>query len=454
MSAFKAYDIRGRVGEDLTEEIAYALGRAAAARDPGRVATGRDIRESSAALQGALNEGLADGGADVSDIGLCGTEEVYFATDHLGAGMGIMVTASHNPIDYNGMKLVGAGSRPLDDATFRALEAATLAGPGGTKAPARGRVETVDTRAAYVERVVSFVDPAALPAVKLVANPGNGCAGPTFDAILDAIVAKGARVEAVRMHHAPDGGFPNGIPNPLLPENQPVTADRVREASADLGLAWDGDFDRCFFFDETGAFIPGEYMVALLAQAVLAGEPGAKIVHDPRVAWNTIRTVREMGGEPVVSRTGHALVKAKMRETGAAYGGEMSAHHYFRDFMCCDSGMIPWLLVLAAMAGPAGQGGSSLGALVGEMRERHPSSGEINFRVEGAAEIMAAIEAEYRPDALSVDHLDGLSMEFADWRFNLRRSNTEPLLRLNVETRGDRDLLERRVADLRARIAG
>lgn len=451
MSAFKAYDIRGRVEEELTPGFAYALGRAVAAGNPGRVVTGRDIRASSEALQGALNEGLADGGADVSDIGLCGTEEVYFGTDHLDAGMGVMVTASHNPIDYNGMKLVGRGATPLPDETFRALEAQVLSGSFPAKAAARGRIETVDTRGPYVARVISFVDPAALPPVTLVANPGNGCAGPTFDAICDALVAKGARLEPIRLHHAPDGSFPNGIPNPLLPENQPVTAEKVRQSGADLGLAWDGDFDRCFFFDETGSFIPGEYMVALLAQAVLAGEPGAKIVHDPRVAWNTIRVVGEGGGEPVVSRTGHALVKARMRETGAAYGGEMSAHHYFRDFMCCDSGMIPWLLVLKAMQG-SGEGGVALGDLVGEMRRLHPSSGEINFRVEGAAEIMAAIEAEYRPDALAVDHLDGLSMEFPDWRVNLRKSNTEPLLRLNVETRGNAELLAEKVAALRGRI--
>ncbi|MBF9032133.1 phosphomannomutase [Rhodobacterales bacterium HKCCE3408] len=449
MSAFKAYDIRGRVGEELTPDLAYRLGRAVAETGPGRVATGRDIRESSPGLQAALNEGLADGGVDVADIGLCGTEEVYFATDHLNAVAGVMVTASHNPIDYNGMKLVGRGAAPLSDTAFRALEHQTLSGRFGTK-PGGGTIVTTDTRQAYVERVVSFVDPAALPPVRLVANAGNGCAGPTFDAILDALQAPGAPIEAIRLHHEPDAGFPNGIPNPLLPENQPVTADRVRETGADLGLAWDGDFDRCFFFDGAGGFIPGEYMVALLARAVLEGEPGAKIVHDPRVAWNTIRTVREMGGEPVVSRTGHALVKARMRETGAAYGGEMSAHHYFRDFMCCDSGMIPWLLVLKAMAGA----GRSLADMVGEMRARHPSSGEINFRVEGAAGIMAAIEAEFTPAALVVDHLDGLSMEFADWRFNLRMSNTEPLLRLNVETRGNADLLAERVDALRARITG
>ncbi|MEL7089283.1 MAG: phosphomannomutase, partial [Planctomycetota bacterium] len=349
-SPFKAYDIRGRVDDNLDEDLAYALGRAVAQKmTPNRVATGRDIRESSARLQAALNAGLCDGGADVTDIGLCGTEEVYFATDHLGAGAGIMVTASHNPIDYNGMKLVGAGARPLPDALFRELEKKALAGEFGSSTAQKGKLETKVLRDAYVEKILSFVDPATLPELSLVANPGNGCAGPAFDAIFDALAAQGARLQVTRVHHDPDGSFPNGIPNPLLPENQPATAQVVRQAGADLGLAWDGDFDRCFFFDAAGDFIPGEYMVGVIAEAALAAEPGAKIVHDPRVLWNTRDVVARAGGAAVVVRTGHALVKAAMREADAAYGGEMSAHHYFRDFMFCDSGMIPWLMVLAAM---------------------------------------------------------------------------------------------------------
>ncbi|MEM1340671.1 MAG: phosphomannomutase [Pseudomonadota bacterium] len=447
-SPFKAYDIRGRVGDNLDEDLAYALGRVVADEmEPGRVVLGHDIRESSAPFADALARGLTEGGTDTIEIGLCGTEEVYFATDHLGAGAGIMITASHNPIDYNGMKLVGAGAKPLPDDLFRKLEARSLARAFGPEGLGSRRQET--PRAAYVDHVVGLVDVAALPPVKLVANAGNGCAGPTFDAVLDALLAKGAKIEVTRLHHAPDGTFPNGIPNPLIPENQPVTAEAVRAAGADLGLAWDGDFDRCFFFDETGAFIPGEYMVGVIAQAVLAREPGAKIVHDPRVIWNTLDVVARGGGAAVVSRTGHALVKAAMRSAGAAYGGEMSAHHYFRDFMYCDSGMIPWLMILAAL----GQSGGSLGALVAGMRAAFPSSGEINFRVEDAKSTMAAIEAAYGAQA-EIDRLDGLSMSFADWRLNVRMSNTEPLLRLNLESRGDPALLGAKVAELTARIRG
>ena len=448
-SPFKAYDIRGRIGDNLDEDLAYALGRVVAAElQPATVATGRDIRESSARLQEALARGLSDGGTAVIDIGLCGTEEVYFATDHLGAGAGVMVTASHNPIDYNGMKLVGPGAAPLSDETFRMLENKTLNGAFGSKSAAPGKIETRAIRDAYVARVTGFVTASDLPPVTLVANPGNGCAGPSFDAIFDALVAQGAPLQVTRLHHAPDGSFPNGIPNPLLPENQPVTAEAVRRAGADLGLAWDGDFDRCFFFDETGAFVPGEYMVGVIAQAALAAEPGARIVHDPRVIWNTQATVAAAGGDAVVSRTGHALVKAAMRQANAAYGGEMSAHHYFRDFMFCDTGMVPWLMVLAAM----GRSGQSLGALVGAMRADFPSSGEINFRVEDARAVMARIEAAYASEAKAIDRLDGLSMDMGDWRFNLRMSNTEPLLRLNLETRGDAELLERQRTALQSHI--
>ncbi|MEM6421121.1 MAG: phosphomannomutase [Pseudomonadota bacterium] len=448
-SPFKAYDIRGRIGETLDEDLAHALGRALAATlDPGHVVLGRDIRASSEALEAALAAGLVAGGVAVTTIGLCGTEEVYFATDHLDAGAGVMVTASHNPIDYNGMKIVGPGAAPLPDATFRALEAATLTGDARAAAGAPGRITAQDTRAAYVDHVTGLVDARALPPIKIVANAGNGCAGPTFDAVLTALEAKGARLSVTQLHHDPDGTFPNGIPNPLLPENQPVTAQAVRQVGADLGLAWDGDFDRCFFFDETGAFVPGEYMVGVIAEAVLAQDPGARIVHDPRVIWNTEDVVARAGGTAVPARTGHALVKAAMRASGAAYGGEMSAHHYFRDFMFCDSGMVPWLMVLAAM----GQGGRTLGQMVAERRAAFPSSGEINFRVPDPGALMAEIEAEETPDARGIDRLDGLSMDMGAWRFNLRRSNTEPLLRLNVETRGDAALLAAQVARLTGRI--
>ncbi|MEM1102303.1 MAG: phosphomannomutase, partial [Pseudomonadota bacterium] len=445
--AFKAYDIRGSIGIEIDTDFAEALGRAAVAETGARhVAVGGDARATSPALKAALARGLSAAGAAVSDIGLCGTEEVYFATDHVGADLGIMVTASHNPIDYNGMKLVGPGAAPLSDAVFAAI-GRRVTGGGFKDAPQPGAIRAADPREAYVARVLGFVDPAQIKPLHIVANAGNGAAGPTFDAIMIALEATGAKLKVTRVHHAPDATFPHGIPNPLLPENHAATADVVRAEGADLGIAWDGDFDRCFFFDATGSFVAGEYVVGLLALATLAVTPGARIVHDPRVQWNTQARVAEAGGEAVVSRTGHALIKAKMREVDGAYGGEMSAHHYFRDFMYCDSGMIPWLLVVAWMS----RTGQPLKALVDEMRAAFPSSGELNFRVSDARALMDAIEAEQTPEA-EIDKLDGLSVSYADWRFNLRRSNTEPLLRLNVETRGDAALLAEKVAALRARI--
>ena len=335
LTCFKAYDVRGRLGHDLDAGIARAIGRGfAAARSPKSVVIGRDARKSSAALADALAQGLIAGGVDVLDIGLAGTEEVYFATDHLGADGGLCVTASHNPIDYNGIKLVGAGARPLSPADLDAVRVASDqshldAATPGTRAPA-------DPRADYVARVLSFVQPAALKPLRVLVNAGNGAAGPTFDAIAQALADAGAPITWVRMHHEPDATFPNGIPNPLLAENQPVTGNAVVAHACDLGLAWDGDFDRCFFFDHQGRFVPGEYMVGLLAAAFLDSNPGAKIVHDPRVTWNTVDIVAERGGQAVQARTGHAFMKAVMRQHDAVYGGEMSAHHYFRNFMYCE----------------------------------------------------------------------------------------------------------------------
>ncbi|MEM1078157.1 MAG: phosphomannomutase [Pseudomonadota bacterium] len=445
LTCFKAYDVRGRVGDNLDADIAYRIGRALAETLAARsVVVGRDIRESSPVLLAALVEGLRDAGADVKDIGLCGTEEVYFATDHFGAAAGVMVTASHNPIDYNGVKMVGAGAQPLTDAAFRAVEARAATQAFAAPAARRGQQEMVSAREAYVARVCSFVDPAAIGPIHLVANPGNGCAGPTFDAIIEHLRARGAQIRVTRLHHAPDASFPNGIPNPLLPENQPVTAQAVTTHGADLGVAWDGDFDRCFFFDEQGEFIPGEFVVGLLAQAVLEANPSGNIVYDPRVVWNTQRIVSECGGQAIMSKTGHVLVKDKMRASNALYGGEMSAHHYFRDFMYCDSGMIPWLLMLERLS----RAKAPFSSLVSDMRQRHPSSGEINFQVESTEDVTARLKARYAPAAETVDGLDGVSMEFGDWRFNLRASNTEPLLRLNVEALECPELLQSRVAEL------
>ena len=384
-------------------------------------------------------------GAEVLDLGLSGTEEMYFATSHLAADGGITVTASHNPMDYNGMKMVARGSAPLGVASgLGAIRASAEAADFG---PTRsgGRITPCpEVRAAYVVRVLSFINPAALRPMKVLVNAGNGAAGPTFDAIAAALQAEGAPVTFVRMHHDPDGSFPNGIPNPLLPENQPATAEAVVAAGADLGVAWDGDFDRCFFFDDQGCFVPGEYVVGLLAEVFLDHEPGATIVHDPRVIWNTQDIVAQKGGRAVAVRTGHAFLKAALRETGAAYGGEMSAHHYFRDFAACDSGMIPWLMVLELLS----RRGQSLAQVLAERRARFPSSGEINFRLRDAAAALAAVRAAYAPQALAVEEIDGLGLAFADWRFNLRASNTEPLVRLNVEGRGNPDLVAAKATEL------
>ena len=448
MTCFKAYDIRGKLGEDLDEGIARAIGRAfAEALGARRVVLGRDIRASSESLAAAVAEGLVAQGVEVLDLGLSGTEEMYFATSHFAADGGICVTASHNPMDYNGMKMVKAGSAPLDPATDLARVKALAESGTFATAPQPGRVIPAEgARDAYVARVLSFVDIPALRPLKLLVNAGNGAAGPTFDAIMTALAAKGAPLTIQRMHHQPDGRFPNGIPNPLLDENQPATAEAVRASGADLGIAWDGDFDRCFFFDAEGRFVPGEYVVGLLAEAFLAKEPGAKIVHDPRVVWNTLDVVSAAGGQAIQSRTGHAFIKQAMRETGAVYGGEMSAHHYFRDFVACDSGMIPWLLVVELM----GRRGRTLAQMIDARRAAFPSSGEINFRVADTAAAIARVEAAFAPDALSRDDTDGLSLAFADWRLNLRASNTEPLLRLNVEARANPDLVATRVDQIRA----
>lgn len=450
MRCFKAYDIRGRLGDEVTPDIMRTIARAFAEElGAARVVLGHDPRVSSEALAAAVAEGLMAAGVEVLALGLCGTEEMYFAVDHLGADGGIEVTASHNPMDYNGMKLVGAGARPLSVEVFAALRARAEAEAGVFGAVGQGRLTPATCRAAYVARVMSFVDVDALRPLRVVVNAGNGAAGPTFDALAEALAAAGAPLEFLRLHHAPDGRFPNGIPNPLLPENQPVTAEAVRAHGADLGVAWDGDFDRCFLFDETGAFVAGEYVVGLLAEVFLAKEPGAVIVHDPRVIWNTQDVVARAGGRAVMAPTGHAYLKAAMRAEGAVYGGEMSAHHYFRDFMCCDSGMIPWLLVAELM----GRRGQSLSQMLAARRAAFPSSGEVNFKVADAAKLMAKIAYSYGAQAEDVDRLDGQSFDMGAWRFNLRASNTEPLLRLNVESRGDAALVALKVAELSAVIA-
>lgn len=447
LTCFTAYDIRGRLGVDLDEGIAFRIGRAFAhVLGARRVVLGRDCRASSQALADAVAAGLMAEGVQVLDLGLCGTEEVYLATDHLGADGGIAVTASHNPMDYNGMKMVQAGAAPVGwDTGLSAMQGLVSADDFGP--PGQGTRQAVDCRAAYVARVLSFVDIAALRPLHILVNAGNGTAGPTFDAIADGLASHGAPVRFSRLHHVPDGTFPNGIPNPLLPENQPMTADAVVAAGADMGVAWDGDFDRCFLFDDQGTFVPGEYVVGLLAEVFLTKEPGATIVHDPRVVLGTQDAIARAGGVAVQARTGHAFLKQALRDTGAVYGGEMSAHHYFRDFMACDSGMIPWLLVAELM----GRTGLRLAELIAARRAAYPSSGEINFRVTDAAACIARVRGAY--PAAVVDETDGASFNFPDWRFNLRSSNTEALLRLNVESRGDAGLVAREVAAISEKIA-
>jgi len=440
LTCFKPYDIRGRLGDELNTDIAYRIGRAYTAYLQSKsVAVGRDVRLSSAELCAALARGLCDGGADVLDIGLCGTEEIYHAAFSQPVDGGIMVTASHNPLDYNGMKLVREGSRPISgDSGLGAIR--ELAEADEFPVPPRnGAVRRVDLKQEYLEHLLGYCDADSLKPFKVVVNAGNGCAGPVID-LLEARLP----VEFVKVHHQPDGSFPNGIPNPLLPENRAATADAVRDHSADLGIAWDGDFDRCFLFDENGGFIEGYYIVGLLAEALLARQPGAKIIHDPRLTWNTIEMVQQAGGIPVQSKTGHAFIKERMRLEDAIYGGEMSAHHYFRDFAYCDSGMIPWLMVLELMS----RSGKKLSELVGVRMQAFPASGEINRVIEDPGAAIAAVEAHFADQGAGIDRTDGLSMEFADWRFNLRMSNTEQVVRLNVESRGDQRLMEEKTAAL------
>jgi phosphomannomutase len=444
LSCFKAYDIRGRIPDQLNEELAYRIGRAYAIfLNPRQVAVGHDVRLSSLALSKALTEGLLDGGVEVLDIGLCGTEEIYFAAFYHQLDGGIMITASHNPMDYNGIKLVREQAQPIsgDSGLFAIRDLA--ASNGFTLAARPGQLIQREDKSDYIRYLLGAIDITALKPLKIVVNAGNGSAGLIIDALEPHLP-----FHFIKIHHEPDGTFPNGIPNPLLPEGREATAQAVREHNADLGLAWDGDFDRCFFFDQTGRFIEGYYLVGVLAKILLMRKPGAKIIHDPRLTWNTIEQVRTAGGIPVQSKTGHAFIKERMRLEDAIYGGEMSAHHYFRDFAYCDSGMLPWLLMVEYLC----RNNQSLSSLVDARMQAFPCSGEINFRVEDAQAKIREILVTYADQEPELDETDGISLEFADWRFNLRSSNTEPLLRLNVETRGDAELLQRCTEELRTLI--
>jgi phosphomannomutase len=444
LNSFKAYDVRGRIPDEINESLAYDIGRAYCGFvQPRRVAVGYDIRLSSPQLAKALKRGLMDSGCDVLDIGLCGTEGSYFATFAEKLDGGIMVTASHNPPDYNGMKFVREQARPISgDTGLQQMRAAIESQSLPAKAAQAGVERPLDLRAKYLEHLLSYVDRSKLTGLKVVVNAGNGGAGLIIDQIESHLP-----FEFVKVNHEPDGTFPHGIPNPMLLENQAATAQVVRATRADIGLAWDGDYDRCFFFDEHGQFIEGYYLVGLLAEVFLKREPGARIVHDPRLTWNTQDIVRRHGGVPVLCKSGHAFIKQKMREVDGAYGGEMSAHHYFRQFSYCDSGMIPWLLVLQVIC----ERGQSLSELVGERMRLFPASGEINRRLTADPKaILARVRGLYESKAVGIDLTDGLSLEFPEWRFNLRGSNTEPLVRLNVESRGNEALMKEKTAELLA----
>ena len=443
LTCFKAYDIRGQLGTELDESVAYRIGRAYAEfLKPKNVVLGGDIRLTSESLKKSLSEGIRDAGANVIDIGMVGTEQVYFATSHLQADGGIEVTASHNPINYNGMKPIREGSRPISSDTGL-LDIKRIAEENNfsqVDMGNRGEYVQVSILEEYLNHLCHYVDLLAIKPIKLVMNAGNGAAGPVVDAIEARFKSLQLPVEIIKIHNNPDGTFPNGIPNPLLPENRGSTIDTVLEHGADMGIAWDGDFDRCFLVDEKGNFIEGYYIVGLLAEAFLVKNPGAKIIHDPRLIWNTIDVVARNGGEAIQSKTGHAFIKERMRAEDAVYGGEMSAHHYFRDFFYCDSGMIPWLLVMELIS----SSGRSLSDLVNAMVEAYPSPGEINRIIADPAKAIRQVKQHFEDQALVIDTADGVSMEFSDWRFNLRMSNTEPVVRFNVETRGDRVLLKQR----------
>lgn len=457
LTCFKAYDIRGRIPDELNIDIAYRIGRAFAEKiQPDRVIVGRDIRLSSDEIAAAVIRGLQDAGVAVYDIGLCGTEEVYYATfayQDAGKPMdgGIMVTASHNPKDYNGMKLVREQSRPVSGDTglndIKHLAEVNRFAPPVTQ---RGSVHPISIGADYTRHLLGYIALESLTPLKIVVNAGNGAAGHVIDWLETALQEKMLQpLQFIKIHHEPDGHFPHGIPNPLLPENRDSTIAAIKTHNADLGIAWDGDFDRCFLFDETGRFIEGYYIVGLLAEAFLKQHPGAKIVHDPRLTWNTIDLVNNLSGVAVQSKTGHAFIKERMRLEDAIYGGEMSAHHYFRDFSYCDSGMIPWLLAIELMS----RSGKKLSQLVDERMLSFPASGEINRTIGQPGAVLELVQQHYQAVARHIDFTDGLSMEFDNWRFNLRCSNTEPLVRLNVESRGNKALMQIKTEELLALLA-
>ncbi|MCF6215511.1 MAG: phosphomannomutase CpsG [Emcibacter sp.] len=451
LTCFKAYDIRGQLGTELNEDIAYRIGRAFGQfLKPKNIVVGGDIRLTSEALKNALTEGLRDSGVNVTDLGMTGTEEIYFATSYLNMDGGVEVTASHNPMDYNGLKLVRENSKPISgDTGLKDIQKLAEENdfPPTLK---RGSLTGASVMKAYIDHLMTYIDPTNFTPLKLVVNAGNGAAGPVVDALEQVLSEKKIPIELIKVHHTPDGNFPNGIPNPLLVENRQDTRDAVLKHGADMGLAWDGDFDRCFLFDEKGEFIEGYYIVGLLAEAFLQKHQGAKIIHDPRVTWNTIDLVTASGGQPIQTKAGHAFIKERMRTEDAIYGGEMSAHHYFRDFFYCDSGMIPWLLVAEMLCVKK----MPLSRMVAERIKKFPSSGEINSKLDNPKVAIDRVFSAYEAAAENIDYTDGISMEFADWRFNLRSSNTEPVVRLNVESRGNDALMQEKTTEILTLLRG
>ena len=464
INSFKAYDIRGELGVNLDEDIAYRIGRAFAqilyqryqasadtqnndiADLKPAIVIGSDIRHSSEQLKQATIKGIVDAGVDVIDLGMSGTEEVYFATSYYQALGGIEVTASHNPINYNGLKLVKEHSKPIS-ADDGLAEIQALAESGKfTASNQSGQLQLLTDKSAYIDHVMTFIDVDKLRPLKIIINSGNGSAGPVVDLLINRLTQAGAPIEIITLHHTPDGSFPNGIPNPMIEANRLATQQAVLENKADLGIAFDGDFDRCFLFDENGSFIDGSYIVGMLAQAFLNKYPNESIVYDPRVIYNTEAVIEEHNGKAVISKSGHSFIKQVMRHSGAVYGGEMSAHHYFRDFFYCDSGMIPWLLTIELLSIT----GKTLSELVTGYIQSYPSSGELNFRLttHDAPTIISAIEEKFSIDNPTKSLLDGLSLNFGEWRFNLRASNTEPLIRLNIESRGDQILLSDKTQEI------
>ena len=444
ISSFKAYDIRGQLPHEINPEIAYRVGNATAEYlSAKKMILGRDIRASSKELSESMASGLMDAGVDVIDIGECGTENVYYATGELKSCGGVMVTASHNPSDYNGFKIVSENAKPISSETGLLDIRKIAESDKRLISELRGNLEQRDLNQSYVKKVLSFIDPDSLSKLKVVMNPGNGGAG-----VYAEYISKNMPIEIIKLNFDPDSSFPNGIPNPMIEENRASTSQAVIDNKADLGIAWDGDFDRCFFFDEKGNFIEGYYLVGLLAKSFLIKNRNERVIYDPRLTWNTIDVVERYGGDAIQCQSGHSFIKKSMRDNDAVYGGEMSAHHYFRDFYYCDSGMIPWLLILEMIS----EEKMPLSQMIQKYRERYPVSGEINLKVNNTNTIIDSIKEYYLDDALGVDETDGVGMEFEKWRFNLRASNTEPLIRLNVESNSNESLMNEKTRELVDRI--